>query len=60
MTEVDLPCPKCGHKMRIALSELQAGGMRACPSCATTIKFSKVKVNVNIKSKRPWWKFWGA
>jgi hypothetical protein len=67
---VQIACPKCGRKrervrglgepirfkgadtaaVQRAIDELQAklGGT------------AKVNVRVKVKSRRPWWKFWGA
>jgi len=37
--EVQLPCPKCGHKFPLALDQLQSGASTACPHCGQTVTF---------------------
>ncbi len=37
--EVQVPCPKCGHKFPLALDQLQSGASTACPGCGQSITF---------------------
>ncbi|MRG98187.1 hypothetical protein [Polyangium spumosum] len=36
---IDPPCPKCGTKLKIPLSQARAGMGTTCPSCGAKIKF---------------------
>jgi hypothetical protein len=34
--QVDLPCPKCVHKIPVKLGDLRASPQLTCPACAVT------------------------
>lgn len=38
--ETNIPCPKCGKKFSVSLSEIVPGGAHACPHCGSLIKFA--------------------
>lgn len=39
MYKVDIQCPNCGTKLKVALGGMSSGHSKKCHSCSATIKF---------------------
>ena len=52
-------CPSCGTQIKFAgqdASKVQ----QAVDQLGAQLKGASIKVEVKVKARRPWWKFWGA
>jgi len=49
---LDIACPKCGKRLQVALAQINPA--------LDQLKGARVRVNIEVRTRRPWWKFWGA
>jgi hypothetical protein len=62
--DLKLACPKCKAPLERTFAQISAGSSGVCTRCGEVLRFQganvKVNVRVNVRRRRPWWKFWGA